>query len=357
MTVKVNQEKWVSANMRLDNHGPETTSENRAYADFYLHNPMGWGDELYVALLNTYDPDSSTYGSLRYNSFVLSPRWRSSLGFSTNEFFSRNLRQEGAPTIEGESDVIDASLTYHFKRSRVKNFSVGLKYMNIDTLTESFSVPSTEVVKKTSLSFNFDVLNQKRRHLYVGDVSLHSASVEERGGFSEGDSDDYFVTTNFTVLSFFRIPWTQYDTRFLTKAALQYSGKPLSNLNQVTLAGANRARAFGPNAFQADDGVYLGVDWIFAMPQFGGATLFGDPIKDVIQPYLFADASWGEVHPLNDGEEGITGNLSNIGAGLKLSFKNVSGSVSGSKVTTLDIDGLQGESEEKKFIFELQYKF
>ncbi len=148
MTVKVQEEKWTTANLRLDNHGSENTSENRAYADIYVHNPLGFGDELYLGVLNSFNPGSTTYGSIRYNTFIANPRVRTSVGFSTNDFVSRNVRQENAPVFTGESDVADASLSYIFKRSRIKNYSAELKVMNIETVLDTVANITTEDVKK-----------------------------------------------------------------------------------------------------------------------------------------------------------------------------------------------------------------
>lgn len=358
MTVKVNQEKWIDANLRLDNHGTETTSENRAYLDFYVHNPGGWGDDIYLAVLNTYDPDNSTYGAFRYSSFIFSPRWRASVGYSTNEFFSRNLQVGSGTTIEGQSTVADVKLDYHFKRSRVKNYSVSTALMDIDTEIDANGVID-ETVKKASLSFNFDVLNQQRRQLYIGNFGIHSVTGDKTETFGTDivDVDDVFATLDLTTLSFFRIPFTKYTTRFLSKTTLQYAGKSISNLNQISLTGAKRARGFGPNSLQADDGIYAGVDWIFSLPSFGGAEWWGESVRNIFQPYLFVDGGWGKIHPIVDDDIALYGRIADVGAGVKLNFKHLSGTIAGAKIVTDEIDGLEGGAEEKKFTLELQYKF
>ncbi len=359
MTVKVTEEKWVTSNIRLDNHGSENTSENRAYADIYVHNPLGIGDEVYIGVLNSFDPGSTTYGSFRYNTFITNPRVRASIGTSTNDFVSRNIRQEGAPVFTGASDVSDISLSYIFKRSRVRNFSTELKYMDIQTeLDNAANLTTTEDVKKTSLSFNFDVLNEKRRQLYIGSVGLHSASTFETGGF-EGDvtGDDKFLTFDLSMLTFFKIPFTKKKTRFLTKTSGQYAGKAISNLNQINLTGPSRARGFGVNGFQADDGMYLGVDWIFDFPSFGEAKLFGESISKVFQPYVFVDAAYGILQPLEETDSKITGTLTNYGVGLKISHSNFASNISYSSVMTDDVNELQEETPASGVYFEMQYSF
>lgn len=374
MTVKISDEDWYSANLRLDNHGSESTAENRIYGDIYVHNPLGWGDELHLGVLKSFtvgseeradtaDDDNrdggSTYGSIRYNSFVVSPRWRASVGYSTNDFVSRNLRQATAFPIEGESKVADASLTYHIRRSRVKNHALTLKYMDIDTLINSLNSPSFEIVKKTSLSYSFDILNEKRRELYIGSVGLHYAEVDATDGIDSIDPTNAYISADMTTLSFFTVPFTDYSTRILTKSALQYSGKSMSNLNQITLTGPSRARGFGVNGFQADDGIYLGVDWLFTLPKLNGARIFGQPINTAFQPFLFADLAGGILYLTGIGDEidDIEGRLANIGVGIKFDFGKLNSSFSVSEIVLDKVTGLQVDTPDKKVLFELQYKF
>ncbi len=358
MTVKVQEEKWTTANLRLDNHGSENTSENRAYADIYVHNPLGFGDELYLGVLNSFNPGSTTYGSIRYNTFIANPRVRTSVGFSTNDFVSRNVRQENAPVFTGESDVADASLSYIFKRSRIKNYSAELKVMNIETVLDTVANITTEDVKKMSLSFSFDVLNEKRRQLYLGSLGAHKATTSESGGFDGAErGSDRFFTFDLSMLTFVNIPFTQQQSRVLFKSAGQYAGKAISNLNQINLTGPRGARGFGVNGFQSDDGLHLGADWIFDAPKFGEAKLFGEPMNRMFQPYLFVDSAYGILHPLKDTDPTITGTLANVGVGLKINHSNFTGSLSYASVITDDVDELQEDTPTSGVYFEMQYSF
>jgi len=358
MTVKVTEEKWTTMNVRLDNHGSKSTSENRAYADIYVHNPLGYGDELYVGVLNSYNPDSSTYGSIRYNSFILNPRWRASVGFSTNDFVSRNLRQAGASYFTGQSDVADASLKHVFKRSRVNNYSAEIKFMDINTELDTQSNVTQENVKKTSLSFNFDLLNEKRRQLYLGYMALHQASTNESGGFDGATSgSESYLSFDLSMLSFLKIPFTSSESRIVWKSSGQYAGKSLSNLNQINLTGPTRTRGFGVNGLQTDDGLYVGADWIFTLPKFGGKTLLGENINRVFQPFFFVDSGYGVLHPLTDGDGDITGKLANAGVGLKVHHSRFGGSISYSTVLADDVNELQDETPTSSVYFELQVTF
>jgi hemolysin activation/secretion protein len=358
MTVKLLEEKWTTVNLRLDNHGSKNTSENRAYADIYVHNPLGFGDEVYVGVLNSYNPDSSTYGSIRYNAFIANPRLRGSVGFSTNDFVSRNLRQVGALFFTGKSDVADVSLRYIFKRSRVKNYSVELKFMDINTELDTQAVLTEENVDKTSLSFNFDILNEKQRQLYLGNITFHQASTYEAGGLNGTQvGNESFLSYDLSMLSFLKVPFTASESRILWRSSGQYAGKALSNLNQINLTGPSRTRGFGVNGFQSDDGIYVGADWIFTLPTFGGKTLFGESINRVFQPYVFVDAAYGILPPLTDGDKNITGALANVGGGLKVRHSRFTGSVAYSTILADDVNDLQDATPASSVYFEVQVTF
>lgn len=363
MTIKVQEEKWVSGNLRLDNHGSETTSQNRAYADIYLHNPLGIGDELYLAVLNSYDPDSTLYGAIRYNSMIMSPRLRASMGYSSNDFVSRSLEEIGssATFFTGKSDVSDVSIKYHFKRSRIKNFSLGVTYTDISTILDTTNGSKiSEEAQKVSLSFDFDLLNEKRRHLYLGSFALHGADLlksdDEIGGV-DPESQDVYATFDASSLMFFKFPFTSVDTRVLAKLALQYAGSSTSKLNQISLTGPQRARGFTVNGLQADDGGYFGVDWFFNSPQALEKLLFGRRGGKILQPYVFFDSVFGLQHGVeDDGSEAKTkGTLANVGLGLRATYKQFNFSIAATEVLVDNVNTQKVETPVNNVYFEMQY--
>lgn len=358
LTTKILEEKWTTFNLRIDNHGSENTSENRAYADVYVHNPLGIGDEIHASILNSYNPDNSTYGSLRYSSFIFSPRVRGSLGYSTNDFVSRNLQGSSDSFFSGESTVTDVRLSYHFKRGRTRNFSTDVSYSDIDTSLDTNVGSSTrELVEKVSLGFNFDILNEKRRELYIGNFSLHNAETFENGFFGDVTSDELFATFDLSMITFFKVPFTGVNSRALFKTSMQYAGESLSNLNQLNLTGPSRLRAFGVNGLQADDAIYLGADWIFNLPQDFMSKMLGSSLRNAFQPYVFIDGAYGVINPITENDEEIVGRLANIGVGLRASFLGFNGSLAVSKVITDDIDFTEVETPRSNIYFELQYTF
>ncbi|WP_158657898.1 ShlB/FhaC/HecB family hemolysin secretion/activation protein [Agarilytica rhodophyticola] len=374
LNVNVLGEKRYTASFRVDNHGSPRTGENRVYGDFAYHNPLGIGDELRVSVLNTFDPDNTTFGAISYNSFIANPRIRGQLSFSTNDFVSNNRSATNSSVITvvtGQSDVSEASLRYIFKRSRVKNISMELKAVNISTeLLTSIEIDgnaggdglgSGSEAQNISLGFNFDILNQKRRQLYLGNLSVVSTDVEINDDIQNQlqqnqDGQVVFLTHDLSMLAFWRIPFTSAETRFFVKSAGQYSGKVMNSINQFNLTGPDRVRGFEVNSLQFDDSIYLGVDWIFTLPKFGGASLFGEPINKVFQPFMFVDSGYGILYSRLEGEPDVNGTLASAGVGIKFNHSSFSGSFTYAEPTTDDID-TGAETPLSRFYFDLQYVF
>ncbi|MFL0802524.1 MAG: ShlB/FhaC/HecB family hemolysin secretion/activation protein [Agarilytica sp.] len=361
LTVNLLEEDWYSGNIRLDNHGSEDSSQNRAYMDIYIHNPLGYGDEVYLALLKSYDPNESTYGAFRYSSLIGSPRVRTQIGVSTNDFVSRSV-VNGDNVVTGESRVGDVGFSYIFKRSRVKNISLDLSYMDVDTTIDSGNgIDSNQNMQKTSLVFNFDILNEKKRQLYVGDISLAGSTTFTTQGVLSGDGDSegshVLFNYNFTMLSFFKFPFTDYENRLVFKTSGQYAGEGVSNLNQKSLTGPETVRAFGVTGFQADDAIYAGVDWIFGFPSFGGAKFFGQNISKVVQPYLFFDYAIGNQYPGIEASESDLGRLAAMGLGVSFNHSNFSLGIVGAIPLEDHVAGNDDSTPESDVYLDFQYSF
>ncbi len=361
LTTNITNESWYNGTFRLDNHGSESTSENRAYLDFYLNNPLGIGDQLYLAVLNSHSPNSSTYNSIRYSSMIGNPRWRGELGYSTNDFLSREIQTTSTVTFSGESEVADSKLSYIFKRSRVKNYSMYLSYLDVSTEIDTSAI-TKQATKNLTVGFNFDLISEKRRQLYVGSTSLTYADTTRDSDSSTGKISLTPVIWNFdfTALSFFNFPFTQKETRLVARTFGQYAGKTVSNLNQMNLTGPNGARGFGVNGFQADDAIFLGVDWIFSLPK-SKAKLFGESWHKVVQPYLFFDAAYGRLKPfegvLGTSDKSESGLLADVGMGVKFNHSNFSANIFGATVLKDKVVGEEDKTPTTSVYFELQLSF
>ncbi len=367
LNVNVMNEDLISSNIRLDNHGSSKSGEYRAYADVLIHNPTTFQDELHLGVLYSRDPGSSTYGSLRYNSNIISPRTLATIAISKNSYVLGRANTGVSVDIEGESEVAEAGLSYALRRSRARNHSITLTMQNIDTVLSLLIGSNASGVEpppfnlETSvdnlvLGYNFDILNEKSRVLHQGGVRMVGAKLDELGQVSGVDSveDTYSLNVNYTMLTFLKFPFTESETRFLFRMVGQYADDPLSSVNQLSLAGPNMVRGYTVDKFYADSGIYLGTDWIFS-------DLFGKRISEYIQPYLLADYGRGELIPKLVYDTKTKATLSDVGVGFKLKFgRNTRGSLAviapmTDKISSIDDE--EDDSEDIKVYFDLQSSF
>ena len=367
LNVNVTSERWYDANVRLDNHGSARSGEYRLYSDFLLHNPLGIGDQLHIGVLGSFAPENSLYGSLRYNTIILNPRIKFSVGASNNDFVLGSGNSESGNSssldIKGKSVVVDASLKYQIKRSRVKNYAVGLVGSQIDSEIDLGEINSDfldDSVRNIELFLEFDLLDEKNRILHQGNIGF-TASEFIKGANEEQDESPFIVDFDYSMLSFVKVPFSNLESRVVLRASGQYAGTPLASVNQYSLAGPTRARGYAVNEYYADDAAYFGADWIFKGPNFNNLTFGGERFENLMQPFLFLDYSYGKAYPFEEGGEGTEAQLFNAGVGIKLNYLT---KLRGNLVFAVPINGKNTSLEAGEepgdgmnLYFDLQYGF
>src|SRR5690606_34498327 len=105
-----------------------------------------------------------------------------SVGASNNDFVlgSGNSESDNAARldIKGKSVVVDASLKYQLKRSRVKNYAIGLAGSQIDSEIDLGEINSDfldDSVRNIELFLQFDLLDEKNRILHQGNIGFTSS--------------------------------------------------------------------------------------------------------------------------------------------------------------------------------------
>lgn len=375
LNVNVNSESIYDANVRLDNHGSESTGEFRAYTDFYFNNPLGIGDQLQLGVLGSFNPENSLYGSVRYSLPIYTPRYTFSFGASNNDFVTAASESATGDDFEitGKSFVVDGLFTYKINRSRKSNHNVAIGISDIRSEIQYSDLANSNVekiVRKLDLIYQFDVLNEEKRVLHQGNITL-TGSDYVQGAEDGQDITPGILSFEYSRLSFLNIPFTENESKLILRAAGQYSGAALSEVLQYGLGGPTRARGYEINEFFADDAVFLGSDLIFSGPSFGGATIGGEKLEDVLQPFVFFDASYGINNSYIDGEDDVDTHLIDVGVGLKIVFSDgLRGNLSiASPVESYNssLDAIEeDESDEPidrspgdgiKLYFDLQYGF
>lgn len=379
LNINVVNEKTFAGNIRIDNHGSESTGEYRLYTDGYWHNPGGFGDQLHIGILGTFEPSNSLYGSIHYGVPLFSPRAKFTFGGSTNDFVSDSL---SGVTLTGTSVVYDATLNYILKRSRVKNLSTELRFAEVSSEIEdkedALGLADGELddtVRNLDLVFNFDVLLERWRAMHQGGVRLTYGDFVEGRNYHQ-DENPLSLSFNYSLIKFAKVPFTDANSRIQLRFAGQYSETALPSTSQFSLTGPTKLRAFDINQFNADSGAYLSLDWIFSGPGFLDLQLGSEKLSDVLQPYVFAEAGYGDTEfpgllatksgaASTPPQPGTWAVLSDVGFGLRFSMRNnFRASLSYAYVTSYKSDlgpfieeGTSDLEQRSKFYFDMQYSF
>ncbi len=367
LNVNARSEKRYDVNLRLDNHGSEQTGEHRFYAEGLIHNPLGLADQLRIAGLYAFDPSNTLYGQLRYGLNLFSPRFRLEVGASNNEFVLGPGNSESVDTlqIEGETFLQDVTATYKLVRSRKKNYSLLLSQEEIASEIRLGIFPTAgnigldDEISNTHLSFHFDVLQEARRILHQGSVKVTSG--EFLLGAEAGQDESFWsVSGDYTFLTFWQPPFVENSTRLIARSQMQVSGSALSSISQFSLGGPTQARGFPVSQFSGDDGVVLGLDWLLNPPKFANYNIGNVNLRDVLGPFIFADAAYGVSKSLTDDVSDSTAKLADVGAGVQLSYGKFKGNILLALPVYSDFSSSElndSVEDSPRLVFDVQHSF
>jgi hemolysin activation/secretion protein len=328
LNIEVRNEKPWSAMLRYDNHGSELTGRHRFYAQAQWHNPTNNADDLLVGVLQTVDPENSTYGVLKYRVPLFSEAFYAGVNYSQNQFVIGDPRAtQGVESLglSGDTTIIDAILQYSFVRRREKNlvgsFLASDKKSELDS--EKFPTIDRELsdqVATYALDLTYDSLTEKSRILHQLNGRLTYGQIKEG---AKQDQEDTFTKFNYyySFLTFARFPWVKLDTRIILKSTGQYTDAALPPVEQFSLGGPNVVRAFAVNQYSADSVFYTGADWIFSVPRFLNFKISENlHFANLVQPFIFIDYAYGELNPFGDVSKEHA-DLAGYGVGLQLNYK------------------------------------
>jgi len=358
LKINVKDEDRFSSNVRIDNHGTDATGLYRVYADAQINNTINMADSLHVSVLEAFSPSNTSYWRVNYGMNLYSPRWKFNLGASKNQYIIDNSTNVTVLVFDGAVDVLETSLKYILKKSRSDNYSLEYKFEDMESdLIINGGSPQPEHLKNNTLTFNYDVLNEADRRLHQGNIKYRTGEILE--GAKAGQEDKYDVfSTDYTLLTFMKVPFFESDSRFIFRTNFQYSDTTLSSMLRFSLGGPTRARAYDAGLFTADDAIFLGADWVFNSPDFLNFKVGDVNIMELIKPFVFIDYSYGQQ--LAAGIENVNAELSDWGFGLQFSHgKNFKGNLQIAFPSHQEFshpDTIEYEKEER-FVFDFQYSF
>ena len=364
LNLTVREEQPWSASARLDNHGSELTGEYRLYGEFLWHNPSGLGDEIKAGLLQTMSPENSLYGLLEYRVPYYGPRNWFRVGYNSNQYVIDQTASEavGGLDLKGETRQVFASISHKLVRQRARNWTLELGYIRKEsTITSDVTgdLGLDDYLTDYFLAVDFERLLESPRVLAQGHLEYVSGELDDPGFFNPETSFDLY-RGNAQVMNLFALPFTEYDTRFITRTSFQYSQKALPSLEQYAIGGSSGVRAFPLNQFSADSAFYLGFDWVFPLPRFMNWPLLGTPVNQGVFPSVFVEGAYGEQNPIDAGDPTVDATLSGWGLGLEFNLhRDVSGRLQFARVASSDfsLPDLQPPEDESRVLFEMQYFF
>jgi len=366
LNINVKSEETFSYNTRLDNHGAEETGRGRLYGEFLWNNPTGTADQLHLGVLYSFDPESTVYGQIRYNTNVIDSRIKISAGFANNSFVFRSTDGGlAALDLGGETNIIDFTASYQMKRSLDENYSFDLVYEDIESFIDVRGERDDggtldNGVRNTSLVFNYDFITEGSRMLHNGNIKITHG--EFGLGRLEGQQKQHSILrADYSLLSFWKIPFTDVDTRSVLRSSIQYSESALSSIDRFALGGAARARSFEAKEFTADQAIYVGVDWFFNLPDFLDTEFSDTSLSKTLSPFIFLDAAYGVSLSFNAGVSDTNSTLSSGGVGMQFSYEKISANLQvafpvENKSSTSNMT-FEEPNKETRVLFEFQYRF
>ena len=306
LTIKVNEEKSHDITINADNHGVETTGDQRLIGSINLYNIFG-SDQLTFTGLKTFNPSESNYYGFDYR-VNLSTKWLVGISYNTNDYVVGN--DFNFLGIDGETQNTSLFTKYVPTRSRQYSNYISLSLttkeaeINFDAINQfredNLTVLAIESGFNATDSFWGGGINEGSISLSFGlpdvlgamdeDGDGNSLRTSRSGNFAGGD----FQKANINFERLQALP-QNISLRFSTQ--LQFSNDLLSSIEQFSLGGPNSVRAYPVSEFIRDTAVFTSLEFIANAPGFTSKQAFGGRTwGEILQVSVYADYGWGRIN-------------------------------------------------------------
>lgn len=342
--INVSSEDYFGFLVRGDNHGTRITGEQRLLAEASWYNPAGYADSLRLTLLQTYEPDNSLFGALKYELPLGNPRHRIGLEATRNTFDVANLSGAAVGNeVGGVSEIGSLFYLRNFVRTRDRKFSgkASLAVKNAETSSSGQAVTriiSSDEIAVLGLEGNYESINSESATItsaYVRldgglDGALGVPTVEEviaSGNAGRSGTDDegntVVAASDFIKLSagYSWLKSLTVNQTLLFRVNGQYSEDLLTSVEEFSMGGPASVRAVPSSQFLTDSGAFASVEWGVRAPGFADKPAFANRNwGDVLRFTVFYDYAYGkysEFAALSAGENDF---VEAGGAGVGLDF-------------------------------------
>ena len=337
LTLRVSEDPF-DLSMVADNHGTESTGENRLRADLTWYNPFGIGDVLIVNALQTFDPAENLYGGLTYQVPFFSDSLNLTLGYSHNSFEVASGIAAGAgqggKNLAGDTDVGWIGLSKNLRQTRRSRMDIGVDLSVKNAVLENLGAETEDNLTNASLYFSAEAvdgigaggINQfELRYLKGIPDFLGSMSKGGDGGQSTrtgGSDTDAGGDFDKIVLRFQRLQRISERNSLLIRAEGQSSGDLLTSLEQFVIGGPNSVRAYPIAEYLGDEGAFASLEWIAEVVDKGSSSF---------SISAFADYAYGKLNDPLANELADT-DLSGWGIGISFTHTGNNGNQFGFRI-------------------------
>lgn len=311
--VNVSSEDHFGFLVRGDNHGTRFTGEQRLLAEGSWYNPLGYSDLLRLTALQSYEPDNSIFGSLRYELPLWNPRHGVGFEATRNTFDVANL--SGAATgneVGGVSEIGSIFYKHNFVRSREQKIGGKVDLSHKSAETESGGVLGTrDEIAVFGIEGSYENINSATATItsaYVRldaglDGALGVPTAEElllpdarpsRTGSEDGNriaagSDFLKLSGGYSWLKSLTVNQT-----LLLRINGQYTEDLLTSVEEFSIGGPANVRALPSSQFLTDSGAFVSAEWGIRAPGFADKPAFANRNwGDLLRFTIFYDYGYG----------------------------------------------------------------
>jgi len=306
LVLNVQQEKQFEGAIQGDNYGIDTTGDWRATLEGNWNNPTGVGDQLSGAILQTFSPTESTFGSIDYMRPVMGPENRVSVGFSSNAYDISGALS--SLDLSGTTDRTYVNLRHSFIRGREKNL-YGLAELNYQDgeVKQAGSQFADDKITVGVLELGFDSVDKRYSGINQGSIRYSHGFPDFLGSMDDnGDGvslrvldDGSHVGGDFDKINInlVRLQAINKTNSLLLTFRGQATSDPLPSLEQMSLGGPNSVRAYPVSEFLYDKAWFASAEWIMNAPGFSDKPAFANRTwGELLQFSLFFDIADGSLN-------------------------------------------------------------
>lgn len=309
LVLQVLEEDGFEFQVGADNYGTQFTGEYRARLDVIWNNPVGWGDELKLSLLQSVAPENTTYGSLGYR-VPVGPRGFGMFVEGSQNAFVVNEPPFDLLQLEGTITAYKGGFDWRYERGRFGNATASLSYIAKQSELTGLSLPiADDQFSVVELESNMDRIDLRFRGV---DQIMAKVRQGVGGEFGLGSNLD----DAFTILEarYARVQAVAETQTVAFRFSAQSTDTEISPLEQFALAGPDKVRAYPVGQILHDTGEFLSLEYSVQAPGFARKPgPFSRQWGDLLQLSLFADYAHGaNAEDSTDDDE-----ISGWGAGMR----------------------------------------